>query len=111
MRVELHPDAEEELGQAVLWYEEQVLGLGEDLLAEIERWLEVLPETPHTWSRWPDAPDRHPPVRRVLLRRFPFAIAYQAFEDRILVLAVAHTSRRPFYWESRSDAEVPDGPG
>ncbi len=40
-----------------------------------------------------------------------FAIAYQAFEDRILVLAVAHPGRRPLYRESRSDAEVPDDPG
>jgi hypothetical protein len=109
--VQLHPDAEGDLCEAALRYEDQVAGLGDDLLAEVERWLEILPETPDTWPRWPDAPHRHPPVRRALLRRFPFAIAYQAFEDRILVLAVAHTSRRPFYWGSRSDAGDSHGPG
>ena len=111
MRVQLHPDAERELGEAALWYDDRVRGLGEDLLAEVEHWFDALPETPHAWPRWPDAPERRPPVRRALLRRFPFAVGYQAFEDRILVLAIAHTSRRPFYWSERLDAKSTDGPG
>jgi len=101
VKLQLHPDAEDELGQAALWYEQRVAGLGEDLLTEVDRWLEVIVETPLTWHRWPDAPALVPPVRRALLSRFPFAIAYQAFEDRIWVLAIAHTSRKPFYWARR----------
>ena len=101
MKVQLHPDAERELGQAALWYERRVTGLGEDLLAEVDYWLEVIAETPLSWQRWQDAPALDPLVRRVLLRRFPFAIAYQAFDDRVWVLAIAHTSRKPFYWASR----------
>jgi hypothetical protein len=36
VRVALHPDVEGELGEAALWYEDQVLGLGEDLLTDVE---------------------------------------------------------------------------
>ena len=111
MKIQLHPDAEKELGQAALWYERRIAGLGEDLLTEVDHWLEVIAETSLTWQRWQDAPKLDPPVRRALLRRFPFAIAYQAFEDRIWILAIAHTSRRPFYWANRSDGDVSDGPG
>jgi hypothetical protein len=41
-----------------------------------------------------------------MLGPFPFGIAYRAFTERVLVLAFAHTSRRPFYWLKRADDEV-----
>ncbi len=103
MRVQLHPRADEELLEATLWFEERMSGLGEDLLTEVTHWLEILAETPLTWPRWPNAPLLDPPIRRVLLDRFPFAIAYRAFADRVWVLAIAHTRRRPFYWSGRAD--------
>ena len=102
MRVQLHPNAEEELYRAAAAYEERRSDLGFALLAEVDRWLDVLQETPVTWPLWPDAPRTNPPIRRVLLRRFPFAIAYQVHDDRIVLLAIAHTSRRPFYWAERA---------
>ena len=40
-------------------------------------------------------------TRRFLLHRFPFGIVYRDFGNRILILAVAHTSRRPGYWLDR----------
>ena len=102
MKVQLHPDAEEELYRAAAWYEDKRAGLGQDLLVEIARWLVVLAETPRAWPQWPSAPQVDPPIRRVLPTRFPFAIGYQAFEDRVLILAFAHVSRRPFYWTARA---------
>jgi hypothetical protein len=107
MMIQLHRQAEEELFQAVRWYDDQVSGLGDDLLIEVEHWLDVIPDTPLTWPLWPGARKLDPPVRRAVLKRFPFAIAYQALEDRLLVLAFAHTSRRPLYWSNRADT----GPG
>lgn len=46
MRHRLHPHAEEEVLEAASWYEDQVKGLGFDLLTEVDHWLTVLPETP-----------------------------------------------------------------
>jgi toxin ParE1/3/4 len=41
--------------------------------------------------------------RRVKLRQFPFLLIYELRpDDRILVVAVAHTSRRPGYWRRRT---------
>ncbi len=48
MKVELHPEAEVELYEAAAWYDEQRRGLGEDLLAEMTRWLDVVVEAPST---------------------------------------------------------------
>ena len=101
MKVELHPEAETELYEAAAWYDDQRSGLGDELLAEITRWLDVVAESPSIWPKWPGFPDLDPPMHRVLTDRFPYAIAYQVHPDRIRVLAFAHTSRRPFYWAKR----------
>jgi hypothetical protein len=45
----------------------------------------------------------------VLTDPFPFAIGYQAFSDHVVILAFAHTSRRPFYWAKRVGGH--EGPG
>ena len=33
--------------------------------------------------------------------RFPYVIFYAEYPERVHVLAVAHTSRRPGYWKKR----------
>ena len=106
MRVQLHPQAEEELYEAARWYEEQLPGLGGDLMTEVEHWLDAIPETPLAWPLWPGVARVDPPIRRALLRRFPFAVSYQAFAKCIIVLAFAHTSRRPLYWMDRSHGQA-----
>lgn len=40
-------------------------------------------------------------VRKFLLARFPYAMYYVPRGDEMLVLAVAHGSRRPGYWRHR----------
>jgi hypothetical protein len=49
VKLQLHPSAEDELFEAAAWYDDQRMGLGGDLVAEIERWLDVLVEAPHAW--------------------------------------------------------------
>jgi plasmid stabilization system protein ParE len=34
--------------------------------------------------------------------RFPFRIVYRVAPDRIVVVAIAHSKRRPGYWRGRS---------
>jgi hypothetical protein len=40
-------------------------------------------------------------MRRFVLPRFPYAIAYQVHSNFIAVLAIAHAKRRPLYWIAR----------
>ena len=102
MKVQLHPEAEVELYEAAAWYEDRRPGLGESLLAAMTRWLDVIVAEPSMWPKWPHAPDLDPPIRQLIVERFPYAIAYQANSSCVLVLAFAHTSRRPFYWAKRA---------
>jgi hypothetical protein len=55
---------------------------------------------PHLGPPWPGVPEDLG-VRRLLLPRFPFAIAYLVRDDDVVVLAMAHTRRKPAYWIRR----------
>lgn len=44
----------------------------------------------------------HQRVRRILLRRFPYAIFYLAGDDRAEILACTHTRRHPRHWRRRA---------
>jgi len=104
MHLKIHPDAEEELFHGAAWYDDRRVGLGEDFLSHVYRWLEVIGQSPSSWPRWPGTPeDLVPPIRRALLERFPFAVGYQAFADYVLILTVAHCRRTPLYWLQRLD--------
>lgn len=42
------------------------------------------------------------PYRCIRVRRFPYLLIFESCDDdRVLVVAVAHTSRRPGYWQRR----------
>ena len=45
--------------------------------------------------------------RRAFVRGFPFAVVYRPEPDGILILAVAHHSRRPEYWHLRVQETSP----
>jgi len=87
--------AQRELDEAVSYYNGQVAGLGDAFLLEAIAAIERIRQFPDAW---------HPlgeNVRRCRLRRFPYGLIYHADESGVLVVAVAHTHRRPEYWRDR----------
>jgi plasmid stabilization system protein ParE len=102
VRVELHPEARAEFRSAAVWYDEQQLGLGNEFVAEVTRTLARIAEASHSYALWPNIKDRAVPIRRALVQRFPYAIAFEVHSDQIRVLAVAHAKRRPLYWLART---------
>ena len=40
-------------------------------------------------------------TRRTLVRDFPFSVIYRVESDGILVVAIAHSAKRPGYWQTR----------
>jgi hypothetical protein len=51
MRVVSHPEADDELEAAALWYEERQPGLGNDFLDQFERTLRHVVAEPERWHR------------------------------------------------------------
>ncbi len=95
MRVPSHPDADVELEEAVFYYEKCSEGLGEDFLEEFERTIERIVSSPTRYRKISGN------IRQKKLKRFPFNVVYEIYEDDIYILAVAHMRRRPFYWIRR----------
>ena len=95
MKFSFHPDADAEFDQAVAYYEARQSGLG----------LEFADEVLVTIARILDHPKAGSPFSkntwRCLTKRFPYWIIYQIHEDTVRIIAVAHLSRRPGYWENR----------
>ncbi len=91
----LLPEAEQEMLEAAFYYQSKASGLGIDYLSEVERAVEAIAESPYTW------PILEGELRRRLVRRFPFGVLYRIDPDEIVVIAVAHLSKRPGYWKKR----------
>jgi len=102
VRVELHPDAKAELRDAALWYDERRRGLGNDFVAEVMRILARVGEAPALFPPWPGMSMREPIIRRAVVERFPYAVAFEVHEQHVAVLAIAHSKRRPLYWLERA---------
>jgi len=89
------PQAEQEMLKAARFYESQTAGLGVDYLSEVERAVQTIAESP---TKWPVIEGE---LRRRLIRRFPFGILYRIEPEDIVIIAVAHLRRKPWYWKKR----------
>lgn len=99
---ELVEEAAAEMLAVARWYDAQAPELGDEFVDEVSAAIDTIANQPHSWPVWPGVEPRTPPVRRYVMLRFPFALAYQAFAETIEVVAVAHVRRRPGYWQHRS---------
>lgn len=96
MKLEFHPEAEEEFLQAVSYYEAQMPGLGERFDAELRTAAALLLE----YAEIGPLVDTH--LRKLVLDRFPYSLIYSISSEMIYVLAVAHERRKPGYWQART---------
>ena len=88
--------AEEDYTQSLSWYAERSKSAAQGFEAAFARALEAIAANP---ERYPSCDDRH---RFCRLKRYPFHIIFRnASEDQVLIVAVAHTIRRPGYWRER----------
>jgi plasmid stabilization system protein ParE len=94
MRVRLLPEAEIELLDAAQWYREQSVGLDYEFMRCIDEATAKIGRSPLLF------PVVYRGKRRVLVKRFPFAIIFDVAMDEILVYAVFHCSRNPKRWQS-----------
>ena len=93
----IRPEAEDDLADARRWYEGRRDGLGDEFIEQVDVAFDRI-------QRMPLVPaPKYQDVRRVLLKRFPYAVFYHVDDDQITVIAVYHTSRDPRGWQSRAD--------
>ena len=84
-----------ELDEVIAYYNGQAPGLGNAFLLETVAAIDRIRRFPQAW---------HPlggDVRRCRLRRFPYGLIYHEEGGDTLIVAVAHSHRRPEYWRDR----------
>ncbi len=96
MSIRFVAEAEQDLDEAVSFYDTRRKGLGTDFASEVAAGLELILERPKAWH------PIGPRTRRFRLRRFPYNLIYHILPDSILILAVAHQRRHPGYWRHRT---------
>lgn len=96
-RILVRPEAEADITEAALWYEERLVGLGLELVHEVGVAVRRAAEAPLIFPLLRQVPE----VRRVLSRRFPYRIFFVVREDAIVVFAVIHAARHDRHWQDR----------
>jgi toxin ParE1/3/4 len=89
-------EAVREADCAAAYYDENDPKVSHDFLTALERVIADIQAAP---QRWPYEGKTFAQRRQV--KRFPCTIFYLNEPERIFILAVAHTSRRPGYWAKR----------
>lgn len=94
----LHVLAETEYADAAAYYEAEAC-LGQNFIATVLNMVHRLEDHPRlglvVGLR----------VRSIPIPRFPFSIVYEIVNNEIVIVAVAHQSRKPEYWRNRTSLE------
>ena len=81
------PSATADLDEAVSWYEEKKHGLGLEFMMDFHSALNLLKSNPKLYQKVVGE------FRRVIMRKYPYAIYYTIEGREVLVIAVWHSSR------------------
>jgi toxin ParE1/3/4 len=94
-RLVVRPEAEAEITDAAVYYNDRATILRKSFLDEVEAALERVRQNPNQYQRI------YGQARRAILGRFPYALIYIASEDETNVIACFHGSRNPKVWQER----------
>lgn len=91
--------AEVDLRQAFLWYENQKENLGVAFEEYILNAINSIQSNPLKVQV------RYGNTRVYFLKKFPYGIHFQVTENKILIVAVFHTSQSPELWMNRGKSK------
>jgi hypothetical protein len=97
MKLTFHHLVQHEVNDTVRWYEEQSEGLGDDFFVKFESALRAIQLNPSGNAFWLESTT----VRRAKLKRFPYAVLYKAYPDKVRILCVRHDKKHPRYGMGR----------
>jgi plasmid stabilization system protein ParE len=87
--------AEQDYTEALSWYAQRSERAAHGFEAEFKRAIQTIETAP---QRCPFCDSSH---RFYLMRRYPFQVIYREASGHVLIVAVAHSKRRPGYWQGR----------
>lgn len=89
MKFIILPEAEKEIKDTILYYNDQMDKLGNNFFDELLYAFDNIEKYPLAWSLI------HDNTRKYTLKRFPYLVLYIAEKNKIVITAVAHQHRHP----------------
>lgn len=99
-KLSFRPSAWREILEAGDFYDVSSPGRGALFAASVERAIEEISTNPTRYALYEGRRMRQE-YRRYLIPGYPYFVAYAVDDEEIVIVAVAHTSRAPGYWERR----------
>jgi len=82
-------EANLEIIEAYLYYEEKRIGLGEEFLEHLDVYFERIRTNPKHF------PQKRKPYREAFIKRFPFLVIYEITNTKVIVYSVFNTWQNP----------------
>ena len=90
MKIEYHPLTTSDLNNAVAYYNKRRVGLGDEFRFEVYAAIDRIAENYLGYA------EIERDIRRCLVRRFPYSVAFRVVDARtILILVIRHHRRHP----------------
>lgn len=86
----IEPEAQEEIDTAIAWYESKQVGLGEVFFNYLDGYFQTLKNEKALFEI-----KRKPVFREVPLKRFPYIIIYEEYQNQVVVYSVFNTHQDP----------------
>jgi hypothetical protein len=82
--------AEIEINESIDFYEGRRVGLGKHFLIYLKGYFEILKTRPELFAI------KKPPYYRELpLKKFPFVVIYEIYQNEVIIHSIFHTSKNP----------------
>lgn len=94
-RILIFPEAELDISEAALWYNERQQGLGKRFIVSVTHEIAIIKRNPLLFEI------RYKDVRTAPTPRFPYLIHFTIEKQTILIKAIYHTSRSTDLWIER----------
>ena len=95
MELKLHPHAEDDLKEALKYYNEIDKNLSSKFINTLDFTFDKILQNQKLY------PYETTTTQRVLMGKFPYIIIYEHYQNIIMILAIFHTSRDPNKLEKR----------
>ena len=95
MKINIHDLASKEFDEAIDWYENQSPGLGKRFKDSVIQQLKKIKKNPEWFLIEADN------IYKAYIPKFPYKILFSLDNNNIVIWAIAHMHRKPWYWKAR----------
>ena len=102
MKIKIHELASKEFDEAVKWYELQSKGLGKRFKKFVIEQIKKIKRNPNWYLIEVNN------IYKAYVPKFPYKILFTIENNEIIVVwAIAHMHRKPWYWQKRFSKTIP----